>query len=217
MSRRARAVGFASAAAVCAGLAAGATGGGPGGASDYGELRDVVVAVESLPPGRPLERGAVAEALEVRRIPEPFVPPDALASPAAAVGRRPATMIPAGGYVLGSHFSALDGERERPERRLGGGRRPVEITVESAGALAAGAGGVGRRVDVVVTTESGPAGGAGRTYVAAEGGRPARPPAGRRRARRRRARRSADRGLGGDAGAHPRAGAAPDPRPELRP
>ena len=168
MSRRARAVGFAAAAAVCAGLAAGATGGGPGEASDYGALRGVVVAVEPLPAGRALERAAIAEVLEVRRVPEPFVPPDALTSPAEALGRRPATTIPAGGYVLGSHFSVPDGERERPERRLGDGRRPVEIAVEGAGALAAGAGGPGRRVDVVVTTESGPAGGAGRTFVAAE-------------------------------------------------
>ena len=112
------------------------------------------------------------------------MPPDALTSPAEALGRRPATTIPAGGYLLGSQFARPTAARERPERRLGGGRRPVEIAVEGAGALAAGAGGAGRRVDVVVTTEPGPAGGAGRTYVAAEAVAPARPPAGRRRARR---------------------------------
>jgi hypothetical protein len=39
----------------------------------------------------------------------------------------------------------------------------VEITVTGAGALGAAT----RRVDVVVTTEAGPGGGAGRTYVAA--------------------------------------------------
>jgi hypothetical protein len=48
------------------------------------------------------------------------------------------------------------------------GRRPIEITVEAAGALA-GAGSGPRAVDVIVTTEPGPGGGAGRTYVAARG------------------------------------------------
>jgi Flp pilus assembly protein CpaB len=168
MSRRARAVGCASAAAVCAGLAAGAAGGAAGdSAAQYGELREVVVAAEPLPAGRPLGRTAVAEALEVRRIPERFLPPDALTSPAQALGHRPATAIPAGGYLLTSQFRAPSSETPRPAPELGGGRRPVEITVEGAGALAS-AGGTGHRVDVVVTTESSPGGAAGRTFVAAE-------------------------------------------------
>ena len=156
VSRRARAVGFASAAALCAGLAAGATGGVAGRRSEpYGELREVVVAAEPLAAGRPLGRTAVGEALEIRRVPESFVPPDALASPAQALGRRPATTIPAGGYLLASQFEApreRRGEARDPARRRA---TPVEIAVEGAGALAP-AGRRRRRVDVIVTTEASP-------------------------------------------------------------
>ena len=62
---------------------------------------------------------------------------------------------------------ACRGRRTRPGPRLANGRRPVEIAVSGAEALAvAGVDPVGSRVDVVVTTEpSGSA--AGRTYVAA--------------------------------------------------
>ena len=38
-------------------------------------------------------------------MPESFVPPDALTSPAQALGRRPAGPIPAGGYLVGSQFA----------------------------------------------------------------------------------------------------------------
>lgn len=164
MSRRGRAIGFASAAAICAGVAAGATSAPSGGSTDaYGELREVVVARATLPPRRPIGRRAADEALELRRVPASFVPPDALTDPAQAVGRRPRTSIPAGGYVLGSQLaSASSRPRERTGPRLAGDRRPVEITVEGGGALDAGGG----RVDVVVTTEA-RTGGAGRTYVAA--------------------------------------------------
>ena len=166
MSRRARAIAFASAAAICAGLAAGAGGGGTDLAAQYGELRDVVAATATLPAGRALGREAVADALEIRRVPQSFVAPDALASPSQALGRRPVTTIPAGGYLLGSQFRAPPqrGSDEPPELR--GGRTPVEITVQGAAPLA---GSRHRLVDVVVTTESGPAGGAGRTFVAAQG------------------------------------------------
>jgi pilus assembly protein CpaB len=169
LSRRARAIGFATAAALCAGIAAGATGGASaGGESQFGELRDVVVAARPLARGRPLDEPAIAKALEVRRVPERFVPPDALVNPVQAVGRAPATPVPAGGYLLTSQLAAPD-DAAAPRRQLGAGRRPVEITVEGAGALASSGDQVGARgrVDVVVTTEPGPGGGAGRTYVAA--------------------------------------------------
>jgi Flp pilus assembly protein CpaB len=169
MSRRARAVGFAAAAAICAGLAAGASAGAPQGAVDrYGELRDVVVASQPLPAGRPLGRKVVADALEIRRVPERFIPPGSLTSPAQALGHRPATAIPGGGYLLASQFDTPRADHAPRPRRLSGGRRPVEITVEGAGAVADSAGGASRRVDVVVTTESSPGGGTGRTFVAAE-------------------------------------------------
>jgi Flp pilus assembly protein CpaB len=168
VSRRARAAGFAAAAAICAGIAAGATGGPPGGAAEqYGALTDVVVAVEPLAPRRPLGRQTADRALEIRRVPERFVPPDALARPEDAVGRRPAAAIPAGAYLLASQFAA-------PAERGGGGaagadlagaQRPVEIAVVGAAALAGGGTG---HVDVVVTTEGTSGAGEGRTYVAAE-------------------------------------------------
>jgi Flp pilus assembly protein CpaB len=168
VSRRARAVAFAGAAALCAGLAASATG-GPGGdpAAQFGALREVVVATQPLPGDRPLREKVIRRALELRRVPERFVSPDALSSPAQALGRSPAVPVPAGGYLLDSHLQSAEAEQRHP-RRLPGGRRPVEIGVQGAGALAARPGGPGRRVDVVVTSEPGAAGGGGRTYVAAE-------------------------------------------------
>jgi Flp pilus assembly protein CpaB len=169
LSRRGRAAGFAAAAAVCAGIAASATGdAGDGAAAQLGALRDVVVAAEPLPARRPLRERVIRRALELRRVPERFVPPDALASPAEALGRSPAAPIAAGGYVLGSQLELAGEGREAGAVRLGRGRTPVEIAVEGAGALASRVGSRGR-VDVVVTTETGPGGGSGRTYVAAEG------------------------------------------------
>jgi Flp pilus assembly protein CpaB len=169
VSRRARAISFAAAAALCAGLAASATGGPETDPTEQiGELRDVVVATEPLPARQHLRGRVIRRALERRRVPERFVPPDAFSSPAEALGRSPAVPIPAGGYLLGSQLERRGAERERTQR-LEKGRRPVEIGVQGAGALGAGPGGTGRWVDVVVTSEPGPGGGAGRTYVAARG------------------------------------------------
>jgi hypothetical protein len=165
VSRRGRAIGFASAAAICAGLAAGSGGGAAGDVeSRYGELREVVATTATLPAGRTLGPSSVADALEVRRVPERFLAPDALTSPAQALGRRPLTTIPAGGYLLASQFRAPADRTPEAEPALRGGRTPVEISVQGAEPLA---GSRRRRVDVVVTTESGPAGGPGRTFVAA--------------------------------------------------
>jgi Flp pilus assembly protein CpaB len=165
VSHRARALSFAAAAAICGGLAASAAGGPAGGLeAQLGELRPVVVATRALPPGRPLSRRAVRRALEVRRVPERFLPPDALGDPAQALGRAPAAPIPAGGYLVGSQLEAPRAEEDDPPPRLEAGRRPVEIAVAGAGALAEL--GRGPRVDVIVTSEPGPGGGAGRTYVA---------------------------------------------------
>ena len=107
----------------------------------------------------------------MRRVPERFVPRGTLAAPEQAVGRAPAAAIPPGAYVLASQLreGAGAGHRRRGPR-LGAGRRPVEITVTGADALAASGGDpAGRRVDVIVTTEPGPGGGSGRTYIAASG------------------------------------------------
>jgi Flp pilus assembly protein CpaB len=164
VSHRTRAASFAAAAAVCGGLAASAAGGPAGGLSaQLGELRPVVVAERPLPPGRRLSRSTVRRALELRRVPERFLPSDALSDPAQAVGRSPAVAIPAGSYLVGSQLATPRAERE-PAPRLQPGRRPVEIAVEGAAALAEQTD--GQRVDVIVTSEPGPGGGAGRTYVA---------------------------------------------------
>jgi pilus assembly protein CpaB len=167
VSRRGRAIAFASAAAICAGLAAGATGRSDDQlAVQGGALREVLVAARPLEPRRKLSAAELGNAVETRRIPESFVPADALASPAQAVGRRPAVAIPAGGYLLSSELVAPGSSpRARPEADPG--QVPVEITVTGAGALASGSA-AARRVDVVVTTEPGP-GRTGRTYVAAPG------------------------------------------------
>ena len=172
MSPRARAIGFASAAAICAGLAAGASAGRDADAeAQYGPLREVVVATDSIAPGRRLRRDAIADAVELRRVPAAFVPPDALTSPAQALGRRPASPIPAGGYLLGSQFVRAPPGPRRSDR-LAPGRRPVELTVGGAAALA----GDGGRVDVVVTTAASAGGGPGRPIVAAAGVRRLDPP-----------------------------------------
>jgi pilus assembly protein CpaB len=172
MSRRARAIAFACAALACAGLAAALAGGYRTDLeSQLGPLRQVVVARARLSAHQALRPAQASRLLEVRRVPERFAPPGAVTSPEQAIGRAPAAAIPAGAYLLASQLRT-PGARKDPDDppRLGSGRQPVEIAVSGAEALAAAGGDPrGRRVDVVVTTEPGPGGGGGRTYVAAEG------------------------------------------------
>jgi len=173
VSRRARAAAFACAALACAGLAAAVAGGYRADLeSQLGPLQSVVVARARVPPGRPLRAAQVHRLLEVRRVPQRFAPADSLADPRQAVGQAPAAAIPAGGYVVAGqlrspHQPARGGEHGSD---LSAGRKPVQIAVSGAEALAAAGGSpAGTSVDVIVTTEPGPGGGAGRTYVAAEG------------------------------------------------
>jgi Flp pilus assembly protein CpaB len=170
MRRRVRAIAFGCAALACAALAAAMTGGYREDIqSELGPLRSVVVANARISANRPIPAKDVESLLEVRRVPARFAPAGALALPTQAAGRVPAAAIPAGSYVLAAQLQA-PGAHKAPERRasLGPGRRPVEISVTGAEALAASGGDpVGTRVDVVVTTEPGP-GGTGRTYVAAQ-------------------------------------------------
>ena len=164
---RGRAAGFAAAAAVCAGLAAAATQAPSGDlAAQGGELRDVLVAARPLQRHRTLRPTELADAVDIRRLPERFIPPDALASPHQAVGRRLPVSNPAGSYLLASEFASPARHPDPGPQAADPGHRPVEITVAGAGALADGGTG-SRRVDVVVTTESAPGGGPGKTYVAA--------------------------------------------------
>ena len=172
MSRRARAIAFACAALACAGLAAALAGGYRTDLeSQLGPLRPVVVARARLSAHQALRPAEALRLLEVRRIPERFAPPGAVTSVKQAIGRVPAAAIPAGAYVLASQLR-IPGARHRrgDPPRLGSGRQPVEIAVSGAEALAATGGDPrGSRVDVIVTTEPGPGGGSGRTYVAAQG------------------------------------------------
>lgn len=167
MSRRARAIGFVSAALIAAVAAAAiADGYGASVVRGYGELRPVVIATAGLPEGEPIAPDRAAAALETRRVPVRFVPAGALRSPAEAVGLVPVGPLPAGAYVLAPQLRPPRPEGAGPG--LGHGRRPVQVSVGGAAALLAGAWTKGGRVDVVVTTEP-TGGGRGRTYVAAAG------------------------------------------------
>jgi Flp pilus assembly protein CpaB len=170
MSRRSRAAAFAIAALACAAVAAlVADSYGTTVASQYGELRPVVVAARDLPEGEPIDPRDAGRLLEVRRVPASFVPPDAVMAVGDAVGREAAVPLPAGSYVLASQLRVPRPRRGGGEPAIAEGLRPVEITVTGTEALsAAGRPPQGQRVDVIVTTEP-DVGDAGRTYVAAEG------------------------------------------------
>lgn len=168
MSRRRRAIAFVALALLAAAVAAAiANGYGSSVARGYGPLRPVVVLARALPPSRPLGSEEVSEALEVRRVPERFVPPGALVSPVAALGLVPTMSLPAGSYLLAGQLRPPRPSRATAPRL--GDRRPVQIAVSGAEALlAAGRPARGAKVDVVVTAE--PAGaGPGRTFIAAAG------------------------------------------------
>lgn len=166
MSRRGRALGFFLLALLAATAAAAiADGYGASAARGYGPLRQVVVLDTALAPGQRIGSEEIGSTLVVRRIPERFVPSDALAEPEEALGLVPRTALPAGSYLLGTQLST--GRKAGPADHLGGDRHPVEIEVSGAAALlAAGPAPVGAKVDVVVTSEPYGAG-PGRTYVAA--------------------------------------------------
>ncbi len=126
----------------------------------------MVVLGRGLAPGHTLGPREIAAALQVRKVPVRFVPPGTLGSPGDALGLAPVSPMPAGSYLVASQLRAPR-PRKSPARRLGGHRRPVEISVSgSESLLATGSAASGAMVDVVVTTEpSGP--GPGRTYIAA--------------------------------------------------
>jgi pilus assembly protein CpaB len=168
VSRRTRAIAF-GVGAVLAAIAAGAIADGYGEsvARGYGALRPVVVAAAQLPAGKALLPTVAETDLEVRQVPARFVPAGALRDPAEALGLVPAAAIPNGAYLLADQLRPP--RTGAPGPRLADGRRPVQIAVSGAEALAVGGGSpVGSRVDVVVTTEPRD-GGIGHTYVAATG------------------------------------------------
>ena len=169
MSRRGRAAAFGTVALACAVVAAlVADSYGSSVAGQYGELRPVVVAARDLPAGEPLDARDAGRMLEIRRIPESFVPPGALLTVADAVSRATVRPLPAGSYLLVSMLEVPRSHRRGEHPVIADGLRPVEIAVTGAEALAAtGRPPQGMRVDVVVTTEP-DVGDDGRTYVAAE-------------------------------------------------
>jgi Flp pilus assembly protein CpaB len=167
MSRRGRAVGFLLLAIAAAGAAAAiAQGYGSSIARGYGPLRTVVVLGSTLPAGSRIGVKEMGATLAVRRVPERFVPPGALASPAEAIGLLTTATLPAGSYLLAAQLRP-PGNGGAARGRLGAGRSPVEVAVSGADALLLGGSKpAGAKVDVIVTTEPAAAG-TGRTYVAA--------------------------------------------------
>ena len=123
-----------------------------------GPLAPVLVAQTDLRPGKRVR----ASALALRQVPLRFAPPDALAAPEQAIGRRLGAPVPAGGYVTAAAFSTPGGEGSGGAAPLARGQRAVEVAVAGGEALQGAP--PGTRVDVLVTTES--RSGSGRTYLA---------------------------------------------------
>jgi Flp pilus assembly protein CpaB len=169
VSRRARALAFLIAAVICAILAATVAGRYRARIeARYGPLRPVVVATAELAVGEPISVERARVAMAVRRVPTRFIPPDALNSPADALGRAPGATIPAGSYVLGAQL-AVPRPKEPPAPGVGAGLRPVQITVAGAEALTVGgAAPEGRLVDVVVSRQAG-LGRSASAHIAASG------------------------------------------------
>lgn len=163
MSRRGRAAAFVAASILCASVAAWlARSYGDRVDGQLGDLVPVVVAGQDLPAGKPIGVRGLERHLRVRRVPVRFAPPDALSTPDEAIGRAPATRVPAGSYLLAHQLRLPRERRRRPTP--GDGRRAVEIAVSGGRALpdTIDEG----RVDVVVTSEPVDSG-QGRTRVVA--------------------------------------------------
>ena len=118
---------------------------------------EVLVAARDIPAGARVARGA----LGVRRVPVRFVPPDALPSAQAVIGARTSAAVEAGGYLTASLFADGPGGGDGLRR----GERAVTVEVAGAGATATLP--PGARVDVLVSSETGAAG--GRTTMALAG------------------------------------------------
>ena len=176
----------------------------------------VIVARSDLPAGKEIDPSLLERALEVRDVPERFVPPDGFTDPAEVAGLAPAVPVAAGTFLTAGHFAASPDDAGRGGL-LRPGERAVEVAV--AGGAALGSAGPGSRVDVLVSTE--PRTGTGSTFVALEGVELLR---WRRAWRRRRVRRHdgqrGGRRLGVGARCAARVsppGGLPHGRPELRP
>jgi pilus assembly protein CpaB len=127
-------------------------------AERLGPSVEVLVAVRDVPAGARVTRNVIG----LRRIPARFAPSDALASAEGVVGARVSAAVRAGGYLTASLFEDAD---ERGRSALRRGERAVTVEVTGGSALA----GLepGARVDVLVSTDTGAAG--GRTTMALAG------------------------------------------------
>jgi pilus assembly protein CpaB len=123
--------------------------------ASLGPMATAVVARQDLAAGKPIAAGQLA----LRTVPARFLPPDAIASTADAVGLRAAVTLPRGSYVTASQLGST---AEAGTPLLGPGERAVAVT--AAGSTAA-LGPPGGRVDVLVTTGA-RGSGRGRTYLA---------------------------------------------------
>jgi Flp pilus assembly protein CpaB len=157
VSRRRRALAFLLAAVLAAaGAGAIADGYGASAIRGYGPLRPVVVVSAGIGEGERIGPQQVESDLELRRVPERFAPPGALAAPLEALGLVARAPLAAGSYLLGAQLG-IPRKAAGPSGLAGG-----------ADALLPAGPASGSKVDVVVTSE--PAGaGRGRTYIAAAG------------------------------------------------
>jgi Flp pilus assembly protein CpaB len=156
VSRRTRAIVFLVAAIVCALLATMVAGRYRSRIdARYGPLRPVVVSTVELAAGQAIDVQRAGSDLAVRRVPASFIPPGALVHAADALGRAPAATIPSGSYVLDAQL-AVPGPAKSRTPGVGGGLRPVQVSVAGAEALTVGGEDpAGRRVDVVVSRQAG--------------------------------------------------------------
>jgi pilus assembly protein CpaB len=146
-------------------------------AERLGPSVEVLVAARDLRAGSRVTRDVVA----LRQLPVRFAPPDALPSAEGVIGARTSAPVARGSYITAAVFAGA-GARQRG-RALRPGERAVTVEVAADGGLAELT--PGARVDVLVSTETGAAG--GRTTMAlagaellrvAESGRSADPAAG---------------------------------------
>jgi len=123
----------------------------------------IVVAARDLPGGAVLRRNDLA----VRDVPERYVAPGTLSSPAEAAGSRAAVPLAAGSPLTQNQLETGRGRARggRGPASLRPGERAVEIGVAGA-AMPVYATGPGARVDVLVSTE--PREGPGRSFLALE-------------------------------------------------
>lgn len=140
-------------------------------AEELGPTVEVLVAARDIPAGARVPRGAVA----VQRVPARFVPSDAVVAraeagatglEAAAAGLAGATVsvpVAEGAYLNAGLFEGGEGGGTEDVGRRG--ERAVTVGVADAGAVSGLA--PGARVDVLVSTETGPSG--GRTVMALAG------------------------------------------------